>query len=402
MSSDVTRFRFEDLLSGPLGFVLTLRPMMPALAMALSAALLVRTRRVSLSLEKGPFLMLSLYGLLGGFFFFMSPEPFVSLYWAALYLAAPFVAWTIINVEDPEGRLRLLMNVNAAIILVVVAFFLAGPLRPILQGAPNPRFYKLPFGLGIQTANGVGRFAGVAALIALARLTRTRFWPGLFWAAVLAGAVTAIAVCESRTSILGIVAGVGLIVVLNRKVSWLIVGAPGLFYLLYKSWFVWRFRGSLETAFLMSGREVTWKKALGLSLQFPVIGHGFHADRLLLEGEHVHMAYLHSLVQSGVFGAALFLGALAGLWWIIARHHLFRRTSAAPDEDRVRLTESIAILGFLSARSFFESTAAFYGVDLLLLIPVMAYLQIWCRRNPEPAEFEAGPSAPASPPTANP
>lgn len=392
MYSDVSRFNFEGLLAGPLSFVLTLRPLMPVLAMVFCVILLARTRRVSLALERGPFLLLSLYGLLGGVFFFMSPEPFVSLYWAALFLSAPFAAWTIINVEEPEGRLRLLMNVNAAVILVMVAFYIAGPLWPILRGAPNPRLYKLPFGLGIQTANGVGRFAGVAALIALSKLSRTRFLPGLFWLAILAGSVTAIALSESRTSILGILVGVVLVIILNRKFSWLLVGAPGLFYLLYKSWFVWRFRGSLENAFLMSGRELTWKKALGLSLQFPILGHGFHADRLLLEGEHVHMAYLHSLVQSGVLGAALFLGALAGVWWIIARHHLFGRTFTAPDEDNVRLTECIAILGFLTARSFFESTAAFYGVDLLLLIPVMAYLQIWCRNNPEPADAEDGTS----------
>jgi hypothetical protein len=392
MYSDVSRFNFEGLLAGPLSFVLTLRPLMPVLAMVFCVILLARTRRVSLALERGPFLLLSLYGLLGGVFFFMSPEPFVSLYWAALFLSAPFAAWTIINVEEPEGRLRLLMNVNAAVILVMVAFYIAGPLWPILRGAPNPRLYKLPFGLGIQTANGVGRFAGVAALIALSKLSRTRFLPGLFWLAILAGSVTAIALSESRTSILGILVGVVLVIILNRKFSWLLVGAPGLFYFLYKSWFVWRFRGSLENAFLMSGRELTWKKALGLSLQFPILGHGFHADRLLLEGEHVHMAYLHSLVQSGVLGAALFLGALAGVWWIIARHHLFGRTFTAPDEDNVRLTECIAILGFLTARSFFESTAAFYGVDLLLLIPVMAYLQIWCRNNPEPADAEDGTS----------
>jgi len=96
------------------------------------------------------------------------------------------------------------------------------------------------------------------------------------------------------------------------------------------------------------------------------------------------MAYLHSLIQTGVFGAALFCGALVGIWLVVGRQHLFRRACAAPGADNVRLTESIAILGFLSARSFFESTAAFYGVDLLLLVPVLAYLQFWCRNNPGP------------------
>jgi hypothetical protein len=40
------------------------------------------------------------------------------------------------------------------------------------------------------------------------------------------------------------------------------------------------------------------------------------------------------------------------------------------------------MVGFMTVRSFFESTAAFYGVDLLLLMPAMAYIQVWNRRNP--------------------
>jgi len=383
MYSDISRFSVDALVAGPLNFVFALRPFMPLLAMALCFVLLVRTRRLSLTLERGPFLLLSLYGLLGGLFFFMSPEPFISLYWAALFLSPAFVVWTLVNVEDPDRRLKILMDVNAAVVLIMVAFYIAGPLWPILNGAPNPRLFKLPFGLGTQTANGVGRFAGIAALIAMARLSRVRAVPAVFWMAALAASVAAIAICESRTAILGFLVGALVVVVLNKKFIWLVLGAPGLSFLLYKSWFVWRFRGSLENAFLMSGREQTWKKALSLSLQFPVVGHGFHADRLMLEGEHVHMAYLHSLIQTGVIGAALFLGAVAGIWLVVARHHLVRRTFAAPDADSVRLTEGLAILGFLSARSFFESTAAFYGVDLLLLVPVLAYLQTWCRNNPE-------------------
>jgi len=39
------------------------------------------------------------------------------------------------------------------------------------------------------------------------------------------------------------------------------------------------------------------------------------------------------------------------------------------------------LLGFLTVRGFFESTAAFYGVDLLLFIPAMAYIYLWAKRN---------------------
>jgi len=266
--------------------------------------------------------------------------------------------------------------------MVMVVFYIAGPLWPILRGAPNPRLYKLPFGLGVQTANGVGRFAGILALIALSRLVRTRPLPRLFWLTTLAVSVTAIALSESRTAILGFVAGSLLIVIANRKFAWLIAAVPGVFYFLYQAWFVWRFKGSFENAFFLTGRETTWRKALSISLRSPLLGHGFHADRLMLEGEHVHMAYLHSLIQSGVLGALLFSGALVGLWVIIVKRRIIQRTAFAQDAQNFLLTESLAVLGFLTARSFFESTAAFYGVDLLFLVPCMAYIQVWVERNP--------------------
>ena len=382
MYSDLSRFDAQSLIAGPMSFVLTLRPFLPILAMALCGVLLVRKRTISLALEPGPFLMFSLYGVLGAVFFFLSPQPFFSLYWAGLFLSAPFVVWTLVNTGDPEARLGLLMDINIAVVLVMVVFYIAGPLWPILNGAHNPRLYKLPFGLGLQTANGVGRFAGVMALIALSRLRGPELTKRILWAGLLAVSVVGLALSESRTAILGFIVGSLLIVIANRKFSWLAVAVPGMFYFLYKAWFVWRFKGSLENAFFLTGRETTWRKALAVALRSPLAGHGFHADRLMLEGEHVHMAYLHSLIQSGILGALLFTGAVVGLWVIVAKRRVIQRTVLVEGRANFFLTESLAVLGFLTARSFFESTAAFYGVDLLLFVPVMAYLQVWTRANP--------------------
>jgi O-antigen ligase len=382
MYSDVSRFQAESLLAGPLSFVLTLRPFLPVLAMALCLVLLARRRTIALALEPGPFLMFSLSGLLGAVFFFLSPEPFFSLYWAGLFLSAPFVVWTLVHTGEPEARLGLLMNINAAVIIVMVIFYIAGPLWPILRGAHNPRLYKLPFGLGLQTANGVGRFAAVLAILALSRLRGPELYKRVLWAGLLVVSVIALALSESRTAILGFIVGSLLVVIANKKFTWLAAAVPGIFYFLYKAWFVWRFKGSLENAFFLTGRETTWRKALEVALRSPLVGHGFHADRLMLEGEHVHMAYLHSLIQSGILGALLFTGAVVGLWVVVARHRIIPRTVHVAGPANFLLTESLAVLGFLTARSFFESTAAFYGVDLLLFVPVMAYLQVWSRANP--------------------
>jgi O-antigen ligase len=389
MYSDVSRFRWDDLLRSPAGFLLALRPFLPIIAMLLGLVLFRRSGRTAPPLSAGPLAALGLYGLIGGLFFFLSPDPFVSLYWAALFLAVIVTAWSLANRDEPEAQVRALMNVNAAVVITLVVFYLAGPLWPILMGAHNPRLYKLPFGLGIQTANGVGRFAGVLALISLSRLREPELLKKAAWSGLLALSVLGLALSESRTAILGFVVGTLLIVLANRKFSWLAAIVPGLFFFLYKAWFVWRFKGSLENAFFLTGRETTWRKAIDLAFRSPFVGHGFHADRLILEGEHVHMAYLHSLIQSGIVGALLFTGAIVGIWVLVARNHVVQRAFLVEGAANFPLTESVAVLGFLTARSFFESTAAFYGVDLLLLAPVVAYLQIWCRDNPRPEPHAA-------------
>lgn len=382
MYSDVSKFKWERLLESPVSFVFALRPFLPLIAAVFALVILKRAGRLSLVLSRGPLLAMALYGLIGGLFFFLSPEPFVSLYWAALFLSAVFVAWVMVNQEDSETRAKALMDVNTAVIVVLVVFYLFGPLWPILRGAPNPRLYHLPFGLGTQTANGVGRFAGVLALIALSRLRQPELLKRALWSGLFIVAVATLAVSESRTAILGFVVGMALIILANRKFRWLFVGVPGVLFFLYKAWFVWRFRGSFENAFFLTGRETTWRKALDISLSSPFVGHGFHADRLMIEGEHVHMAYLHSLIQSGFLGALLFAGAAVGIWVLIARSRVVQRTAAVGGVENFLLTESLAVLGFLAARSFFESTAAFYGVDLLFLVPCMAYVQIWIEKNP--------------------
>ncbi len=385
MYSDASRFRWDDLLRSPAGFLLAIRPFLPLIALVLALLLFRRSERSAPPLTRGSLPALALYGLLGGLFFFLSPEPFISLYWAGLFLSAVVSAWALVNMDEPERQARVLMTVNAAVIITLVVFYIAGPLWPILKGAHNPRLYKLPFGLGIQTANGVGRFAGVLALISLSRLRQPEPLKKVVWSGLLALSIVGLAVSESRAAIVGFVVGTLLVVLASRKFVWLFALVPGLFYFLYKAWFVWRFKGSLENAFFLAGRETTWHKAMALAFRTPFVGHGFHADRLILEGEHVHMAYLHSLIQSGFAGALLFTWAIVGIWVLVAKERVVPRAARAEGAANFALTESLAILGFLTARSFFESTAAFYGVDLLLLAPVLAYLQIWCRDNPRPA-----------------
>ncbi len=80
------------------------------------------------------------------------------------------------------------------------------------------------------------------------------------------------------------------------------------------------------------------------------------------------------------------MAAAVVLWAFLWRSGVLRRIRTAPAPDQALLIQAVLILGFLSARSIFESTAAFYGVDLLLLVPAVAYIYQWAFDNPAPEQ----------------
>ena len=120
----------------------------------------------------------------------------------------------------------------------------------------------------------------------------------------------------------------------------------------------------------------------------PFFGSGFHADRIMLDFAHMHNSYFHSLVQSGAIGTFFFAGAIIGIWHFIFKNNLLRRVKEVRENDQAFITESILIVTFLTARSFFESTAAFYGVDLLIFVPAIAYIFLWTQKNLEVRDSE--------------
>jgi O-antigen ligase len=98
----------------------------------------------------------------------------------------------------------------------------------------------------------------------------------------------------------------------------------------------------------------------------------------------MHNSYLHAGIQAGVVGALLFTAAMAVLWLFVFKSGIIRRIRTADAPDRTLLTQAVLVLGFLSARSVFESTAAFYGVDLLLFVPAVAFIYQWTFDKPLP------------------
>lgn len=123
----------------------------------------------------------------------------------------------------------------------------------------------------------------------------------------------------------------------------------------------------------LSGRTEVWKEGIKLFWQSPVLGYGFHSDRLKL-GAHMHNSLLHVMVQTGLLGTIPFVAALILGWIALIKVFIVRRT--LPQVHRYFVVQAGALLMFLSLRTIPESTGAFFGVDLLLLIPILLYLYI--------------------------
>ena len=124
--------------------------------------------------------------------------------------------------------------------------------------------------------------------------------------------------------------------------------------------------------FTFSGRTLVWEAAWDRIKKSPLIGYGFHADRIML-GTHLHNTYLHSLLQAGVLGSIPFYIGL--IFAIVLFIRVARRLNEFSLAHKRLIIQSGGVLMFFAVRSVTESTGAFFGVDWLLLAPIFLFLR---------------------------
>ena len=168
----------------------------------------------------GPLGLTGAYGLVGLLAALRSPDGAVALYWAAAYLSVPLVLWAVVWGRDPADRLRLLINFNWLVIFLAVVAFLAWALlyRDLGSMVLNPSallecpyrgFWYEP----VLRSTGVGRYAAIAAIIALSLLwqPRWRFLSGL----LLLASLVLLFATGARGAILAFAAGASVVVTLR-------------------------------------------------------------------------------------------------------------------------------------------------------------------------------------------
>jgi O-antigen ligase len=369
-----------------LNYIQGLRAFLPLVALYLGVVWLLAKR------PKFPFAGTPV-GFLFGYCFiglvsslFLSPEPAESLYWLGIYVAPVVVIWYCVEKKEALAFLRLIIRLNYVFFFFLTLIIMPECLRVGWGRVPPFQQYTLPFGLGTQRVNGAGRFALVVIIVCIIRflMTRTKF--RLIWAAILAPAFFLLLQTQSRTSLLGLaVTAVLLVFLIGADWRYLFIG-PIMAAGAYISGFKLRSHGQMDNLIGLTGRQYTWQKGIVQIQKSPFLGWGFNADRILLNAEHMHNSYLHAALHTGIIGALFFAATFVSLWVLIVKSRLLLRAREVYGPDRPFLFESILIVGFLSARGFFESTGAFYGVDLLLFVPAAAYIGIMARREVLPGE----------------
>lgn len=380
-------YNFKGLgLSDPLAFFQAFRALFPLVALYLSLMWML-VKRPGFSFLRMPTGFLFAYFAVGAVSsVFLSPNRMTALYWAGEYVAPLLAIWVAVEMPSPLTGLRKILVLNNIIVVLIAMVILPDLIRVGGSDQRFSQFYRLPFNLGDMRANGVGRFALVTIIIAFTYLICQQGKRRLLWGILLLPALFMLAQTRSRTSLLGLaIASALLVFILGIDWRFLLAG-PAAAYLIYLSGIQWRLHGHVENLMFLTGRDYTWRKGLAQIEHSPFLGWGFHADRLMLNSEHMHNSYLHSAIHAGIIGAALFLAALIAIWVLILRSGILMRVRGVTGPDLPLLMQSILIIGFLTGRSLFESTAAFYGVDLLLLVPAVAYVWIWIQENPAGSE----------------
>lgn len=376
--------QMPNFFSNPISSFMGLRPLFPMIAVYICLVWIFFSKSRLIPPSKVPLRYFFLYCLVGIVSsLFLSPQKATSLFWAFNFLSPLIVIWVVLERENLRQNLQKLIHLNYIIITVILVSILPMSFRLGITSRPQGFTYQLPFNIGGILINGAGRFALIVIIISFVRMiTSNKQWRYL-WLLLLIPSLFLIAQTQSRTALLGLaIVSLLFIFMKNLNFRFFFFVGPISAYIVWTSGFRWRAQESFDNLINLTGREVTWQKGLELFTHSPFFGSGFHADRIMLNFQHMHNSVFHTLVQSGAVGSIFFIAAIISTWFLIFRSNLLKRVSHIKGSDQATLIESILLFVFLTIRGFFESTASFYGIDLFLMIPAMTYIYVWIQDNP--------------------
>jgi len=363
------------------------------LAVLLGAAVLSarRSRRKAWTWP-GPGRLWLLYGLIGLGACVMSPDPLGAGYWCAAYLAAFVAAKVFVEADGavPVDRARHLnylswiINTTFLCIMFFVArdaLFAESPTSIAGVSAYHviDRMGEIG-GMPMSRASGLARFAAVPGIVAFVFLWTSRGVRRGMWALVVGLCGVFIFLLQSRGAILGFGFAVVFVTLVLGTKSRIVAAAAAL--VAGTALFAFRIpeglwehitRGEGAAAFReLTGRPDYWHEAWGWIWRSPIWGWGGQADRYLMDWACVHNTYVYAVLQSGFIGAAAFVAGLGWAWVLFFRE--IKRRSAETPAQRAFLVQAGGILAFFTVRSIPEISGPLFGIDFLVMLPILAYL----------------------------
>lgn len=334
----------------------------------------------------GPLGLLSLYAVAGLVSSAtLSPEPLNALYYGANYLSIILVLLAVVLVDDPLPDLRKVLKFTWFVGTILTLSLLGaipflGPMAitPEDTGPIRVRAFTEPgtiMGMSGTRNTGFARYAAISALVALPALLRKgNLAIRMIWGAVFAASLYALIIANGRTETLAFVAGIIVIMIAERgkRTANLLIGIAAAILLglrgFYSAFYLYITRtGHLDLT--MTGRVTTWDEAWHVIESSPWVGLGFQADRFTV-GQHMHNAFLHVFIQSGLLGGGAILIGLAITWYYLLKYFII-----SPPSDRSLVPREIpAVFLFVTISSMMESTFAYFSAAWLLSAPIVAYV----------------------------
>jgi len=375
---------YLDLLHG-------LRAWLPLLAGFFAALKMLYRRPLPFWPLRGPLGMMGIYAVVGGISSVLrSPKPAWALWWAGEYASVLLVIWAILIDSRPLSRVLRLIKLNWAIVLLIgAAIAVVAVSSPSVELSPGGVMHVESvgdpdqiLGMAATRSTGVGRYAAIAGLVALANVWGNTKRSRSAWLLVLLLSVSGLVYLQARTAFVSFLVGAFVVLWLRRAsrvvlflsacLAAVVMAATGYYEAV---WLYWTKGAPFDPTF--TGRTTVWQQGWTLFLQSPLIGLGFHADRIFLENKHMHDALLHALVQTGFLGVLSYVGAVLTGWVHIFRLYLVRSSQSAA----LLPVEVPGVIVYLTVASVTESTFAIFSVPLLLLVPCLTYLQVLIRQR---------------------
>lgn len=222
--------------------------------------------------------------------------------------------------------------------------------------------------------NSVTQFAALLISITLSQVLASSEKGKTGLIAILCLGSIVLILGHSRTSIFAALISCGVILVMGRYffaavlmgltvLSGMLIGAADILtsYIL---------RGQTEQAFYgMTGRTHYWGEVWEVVLQAPLFGHGFYAQRIILDVFSVDNTYLQILVGLGFVGFLVILIPLS-----IVAYKLYSRRPHVHSSSQERLVwlQLASIYIIVMMRSITGPTFQDYNINLVLLMLMIA------------------------------